>query len=277
MIKKRTANGNRRWILVTISIAAVGFSALFVAVVMQARQRTPEEISQTTQETWGRFLLEIYAPRRESPQAACVVRLQAIADSLTTTLHTTPVHVSVALDKKINAVSLPGRRVVVYDGLMLDVESENEIAMILAHEIGHHEANHILEAFGRRAFLGLASMGAGQIPVLGPILVQIGELGELSFSREAELEADRIGLRALHDYYGHVGGSTGFFERRLKEGEIPAAMELLSTHPLSEKRIESLKILSRNQGWEARPVAPALEPCPRWDRPGEWAGNRVRD
>ena len=103
--------------------------------------------------------------------------------------------------------------------------------------------------------------GVGQLPVLGPILVQLGELGELSFSRQAEREADAIALELLHGYYGHVGGSTGFFERRLEEGEVPAAMEFFSTHPLSQKRIEAIMAQSRNEGWIVNSSRPAPESC----------------
>lgn len=261
MVGARSRPGWNRWVVITVLMIAGGFCALFVVVAVRVQPRNASEISTSTQESWGRFLLEVYAPRRENPQADCVTRLQLIADSLTAELDAAPVHVSVGLDSTINAVSLPGRHVVVYDGLLHDVESENEITMILAHEIGHFEANHIVEAFGRRMFLTMAAMGAGQLPVLGPILIQLGELGELSFSREAEREADSIGLEILHEYYGHVGGSTEFFERRLEEGEFGAAMEFFSTHPLSRKRIEAIMEQARNEGWPTEASLPALEPC----------------
>lgn len=247
--------------MASIIIAVAGFCALFVALALKIQPHPPSEISEATAESWGSFLLEVYAPRRESPRADCVLRLQSIADSLTSMNDIRPVTVSVALDSTINAVSLPGRRIVMHVGLLNDVQSENEITMILAHEIGHHEASHILEAFGRRAALTFASMGAGQLPIIGPILIQLGELGDLSFSRDAEFEADALGLAMLQGYYGHVGGCAEFFERRLDEGEWESATEFLNTHPLSRRRIEALLTRARNEGWGSGESLPAPPPC----------------
>lgn len=266
MARSSPGRAPRRWVLTTIAIAASGFCALFVAVAMRTPVRNASEMSASAQDSAGRFLLELFAPLRQNPGADCVVAVQGLADALTRENGFAPVHVSVCRDSTINAVSLPGRRIVVFEGLLADVTSENELTMVLAHEIGHHEANHIVEAFGRSMILTLASGGAGQIPVLGPILVQLGGLGNLRLSREAESEADALALDMLHTHYGHVGGSTGFFERRLEgEGQEAAAFEFLETHPVSRTRIEAITEQARREGWESGPVRPALPGCQ--DRP----------
>lgn len=261
MRSQRRDPSGRPWIIFTAVVVGLGLATVFTVLALSLRSHASDEITASTQESWGRYLLELYAPDRESPRASCVLELQAIADSLSQIAAAEPVHISVSRAPAINAVSLPGRRIVLYQGLLDDAESENELTMILAHELAHHEGNDILEAFGRNTALSIASAGFGTVPVLGVILAEVGRLGELSFSREAERAADQLALDWLDAYYGHAGGATDFFERHDPDDDWAEDLEFLSTHPLYMNRVEALEMQIRNAGYARGAVAASPDVC----------------
>ena len=139
-----------------------------------------------------------------------------------------------------NAFALPGKRLLVTTALVEQSESEEELAMVLGHELGHIVNRDPLRALARRlgftvisAFI-FGSDGGGAIS-------NISNLAELSFSRTQETKADTIGLSLLESAYGHCGGATKFFEKLLEEDSLSEAPEFLSTHPDTEKRIKKIK------------------------------------
>ncbi len=138
-----------------------------------------------------------------------------------------------------NAFALPGGRIVLLRGLLDYAESPDEIAGVLAHEMGHvvhrHGTEGIVHALGLTFFFGvmLGDLGSGSIGLLGETLVSN------AFSREAESEADRSALETLGRAGLATGGLSAFFERLKQEhGDVPALLAVLSTHPRHADRLE---------------------------------------
>jgi predicted Zn-dependent protease len=101
-----------------------------------------------------------------------------------------------------NAFALPGGYIYVTRGLLVLLNSEDELAGVLGHEIGHVAARHIVQQISRKApFAILTNIGAGVTGIVSPLLGDIiGGLGSLatgvvfaSYSREQERQADRLG------------------------------------------------------------------------------------
>ena len=112
--------------------------------------------------------------------------------------------------EQVNAISLPGGYVYVFRGLILAADEESELAGVMAHEVGHIVARHGVEQLKRGQLFGLGAAVFGQIlgggaksgsgPSIGELAVNlIGTGAYRSFSREAETEADRLGVRILYD------------------------------------------------------------------------------
>ena len=140
-----------------------------------------------------------------------------------------------------NAFALPGGRIVLMSGLLKEVESQNELAMILGHELGHYAHRDHLRALGRGVvFMVAASVlfgtDSGVADLIGTTLSTI----DLKFSRTQEMRADQFALGLLNKKYGHVAGATDFFERLEKKKDLPRFLNFLLTHPLSAQRIDMI-------------------------------------
>jgi predicted Zn-dependent protease len=161
-----------------------------------------------------------------------------------------PYSFTVADYKDLNAFALPGGPVWVHRGALQTASSEAQVAGVLAHEIAHiaqrHAAAQLTNAVIANGFLGLlgallGNEGGADAARIGASLLANGIF--LKFSRDDELEADRVGVviasRAGWDPHG-----LGEFMRVLQrvQGRDPGAVEVFfSTHPSPEGRLERLE------------------------------------
>ena len=154
-------------------------------------------------------------------------------------------------DEALNAFALPGGTIVVTRGLLDAAESENELAFVLGHEIGHFAARDHLRAIGRGLILSLVlrsvvGSGAGDaVPALS------AELASRGFARDQERDADAFALGLVAAEYGHVKGADHFFSRLpdADAGFGAHAAAWFATHPVSESRIAALHDLARRRGY----------------------------
>ena len=170
-------------------------------------------------------------------------------------------------DASINAFALPGGFIGVHTGLIAASATESELATVLAHEIGHVTQRHIARMLSQQrqaSMMSLAAMVLGALAARSSIDAAIGisTLGDtmamrqmLSFSRDAEREADRVGLEMLSEARFDVRAAPRFFERlqaanRYNESRLPTWFR---THPLTGERMTDLQLRIR----EMKPVTHA--------------------
>lgn len=138
-------------------------------------------------------------------------------------------------DKTLNAFCTPGGYIYVYTGILKFMESEDELAGVLGHEIGHadmrHSTRQMTKLFGVQVLLDII---AGNHAMLKQVTA--GIIG-LKFSREHETEADERSVRYLCPTSYNAAGGAGFFEKIQKMGGARQP-EFLSTHPNPDNRIE---------------------------------------
>ena len=156
----------------------------------------------------------------------------------------------------VNALAVPGDRIVIFEGLLAEMESENELMMVLGHELGHFANRDHLRGIVRQLIFpvaiatlvgdpsGLAQSGAAVAQALS----------NAQFSQAQELKADQVGVQLLQTTYGHVGGATDFFQRLRQKRD--GNLEFLATHPLPQRRIQRLERQIREQGWPREAKAP---------------------
>lgn len=188
-------------------------------------------------------------------------QLQALLDSLPadSPLHQYNFRVFLSPSDEVNAVALPGGNIVVFSGLLKQIESENELAMILAHELGHFAHRDHLRGLGRGLGLAVAAtLLFGQDNAASSLVSNTLLTFQVRYSQTQESAADSFGLDLLNQRYGHVGGSTDFFARMARKagGKIPY---LLASHPHPEARIEQLEGLVAKKGYKVAMTYPLAE------------------
>lgn len=138
----------------------------------------------------------------------------------------------------VNAIALPGGRVVFFAGLIDQAESPEEIAGIMAHEIAHVVERHGLRMFVRGFALKLVTdylLGGSTLAGAAAMFTT------LAYSREMEDEADVRALRMLRDAQVSTAGLLSFLERlEKKESAAFAGIRYFSSHPLSAERRERI-------------------------------------
>lgn len=165
--------------------------------------------------------------------------------------------VRISDDAAPNAFALPGGLIVVTRGLIDAVESENELAFVLAHEIGHFRNRDHLRGLGRAAAIGLV-VGAMTSGGSGGFGSSVAELTLKAFGREQESDADQFALELVHAEYGHIADAWRFFERiEARYGSGSALVNYLETHPLPGDRAGELRQYAQERGW---PVEGTLTP-----------------
>jgi Zn-dependent protease with chaperone function len=161
----------------------------------------------------------------------------------------------------VNAFAAPGGQVVILRGLLDSAGSPEEVAGVLAHEIGHVEARdatrHALRAAGST---GLLTMILGDFSGGAALALVAEHMLSSRYSRAAETEADAFALRLLAEAGVDSGGLADFFGQiGATEAESPLALpEYLSSHPATAERAAAAERFAEAQG-ETRPILSAAE------------------
>jgi predicted Zn-dependent protease len=164
----------------------------------------------------------------------------------------------------VNAFALPGGRMVMSAGLIAKAQSPDEVAGVLAHELGHVALRHpeaaIVRVYGLQAIISIFTAGQGAETISSVA----GILALLSYSREAEEEADAYAIKVMDRAQIDPKGLRTFFTRLLERsplgkkktdgtksaGEdadssftdrLKPLTDMFSTHPGTKSRIDRLK------------------------------------
>ncbi len=159
-------------------------------------------------------------------------------------------------ESTVNAAAIPGDRILVYRGLLEQVESENELMMVLGHELGHFTNRDHLRGLGNALLYQIAfSTLFGDVgSILGIGTTMVEQIGKAHFSQQQETQADEVGLDLLFKYYGHAAGATEFFDR-IRNRKIPD-IQLLASHPAPASRVEHLQKLIRDRNLPIKEKSP---------------------
>lgn len=161
----------------------------------------------------------------------------------------TPVRVGVANIPLINAAALPGGQVLIFDGLIQQADSPDELAGVLAHEIGHVRKRHVMTAILRQ--FGMSILVSGMSSGLGGDALG---LISLDYSRDAESEADGYARTRLAAADISPAGTAGFFRRLGGETDtMPQWTNWVDSHPSPAGRARAFREAVR-KGHAYRPA-----------------------
>ncbi len=149
-------------------------------------------------------------------------------------------------DDQVNAFALPGGPIYVYTGLLKHADNEAELASVLGHEVAHIAARHSTEQLTKSyGFYVVAQIVLGDDPIAVAEIARdiIGSLGMLKFSRDDEIEADRLGVHYIFRAGYSPNAMTSFQQKlgRLSSDNPSRTLNMLSTHPLSQDRVNAIR------------------------------------
>ena len=154
-------------------------------------------------------------------------------------------------DDRPNAMAIPGGAILVTTGLLEGIRSENELAFVLGHEIGHFKNRDPLNGLGRQlATALLMAVVTGSAGGGADLLGLTGRITARNFGRNQELAADRAGLEIVYREYGHVASASDFFAQLPNDPEFAQRFQgYFATHPVTKNRISALERLAHEQSW----------------------------
>ena len=172
-----------------------------------------------------------------------------------------PLTVKVIDDPAINAFTLPGGFIYVNTGVLLSADEEDQIAGVIAHEIGHAAARHWASQMTKQMIAQYAMIPLMFIPMTTAVYYGIVEaylngvpLAFLKFSRKDEAEADFLGLQYMYKAGYDPNAFVGFFGKVMdEERRSPGTMSsVFASHPPTGDRIvaseqEIQKILPKKE------------------------------
>lgn len=171
-------------------------------------------------------------------------------------------------DPVVNAFAGPDGHIGIYAGLMLAAETESELSAVIAHEMAHVTQRHLMRAYedsqkmtlpATALMVGAAILGAQISPDAGLAAItgiQAAALQrQISFTRQNEKEADRLGIAMLSRAGFDPYAMAGFFERLAKTARIQdsSAPEMLRTHPVTTDRISDALSRAEDYGHRQQP------------------------
>lgn len=231
-----------------------GVSAIFAALILVigwsvdlAVRWIPPELEV---HTFGDWAYDLGNPEHESERLA----VEGLARRLAAHWPGAPYefHVFVTDHLEANAAALPGGTILVTTGLLRELQSENELAFVLSHELGHFHSRDHLRGLGRGILYQLTASALFGFRVTAPdVTTFLGNMTARGFDRGQERAADRFGLKLVQVEYGHVAGAGRFFERLAsRASELDELTAYASTHPASSDRLEDLDDYAAEQGWK---------------------------
>ncbi len=153
-----------------------------------------------------------------------------------------PIQVTVVDNEEVNAFALPGGHIVVYTGILNVIEQPEALVALLGHEATHINHRHSLK--GMLSGLSLAIMQSIVLSGFGSVgdmvLRNASSLQQLSYSRKLEREADKEGMELmLQNKVNPVGMKLLMQQLQDSDKGLPSSFSFISSHPLSEERINN--------------------------------------
>jgi Zn-dependent protease with chaperone function len=227
-------------VVVAAALIVISLPALTGLITTLIPLSVERELGEDTLETLGAIFK---GADRRCDEPAGQAALAALTERLTSggPLRV-PVDVRVVPVDVVNALALPGGTVLIFDGLLQKAGNPEEVAGVIAHEIGHTQFRHGMQRFVQAYALSalLSIVAPSDIGALAGAFAEL--LIQQSYSRDAEREADAYAVDTLNRIGVSAEGMAGFFDRLSdREPDGGGAFAYLSSHPLSVERAETIR------------------------------------
>jgi len=163
-------------------------------------------------------------------------------------------------DDTVNAFATLGGHIFLFRGLLEKLKSEDELSMVIAHEVAHIKYRHPIRSLSHGLVISilLSLIGSSSGDVAGGLLGSSNMLTTMHFSRDYEYRSDQTAVNALINIYGHAEGAIALFD--VFKGELNSiqTVEFLNTHPLTENRISKTREIIMHSSVESNKLITPL-------------------
>lgn len=225
----------------------VGRNSVFTQLV------SAEELEQSAAQQYAQLLQQARSKQALAPvNDAQLKRLRSIAMRIvpfTQPWNARAQHwrweVNLLASKQINAFCMPGGKIAFYSGILQTLKlTDDEVAMVMGHEIAHALREHARERIGKTAATGMGANLLSQVLGLGNVGQTVTHYGAqlltLQFSRSDESEADLVGMElAARAGFNPQAGVTLW--QKMSAASKGAPPQWLSTHPSGNSRIGNIQ------------------------------------
>ena len=142
-------------------------------------------------------------------------------------------------DTTLNAFCAPGGYIYFYTAIIKYLESEDQLAGVMGHEMAHADLRHSTDALTRQYGLGvLFDIVFGKDK--GQLVRIAAQIKMLQYSRENESQSDMSSVTWLYPTAYNAKGAAGFFQKLIDQGQSGGAPQWLSTHPNPDNRVKAI-------------------------------------
>lgn len=142
-------------------------------------------------------------------------------------------------DTTLNAFCAPGGYIYFYTAIIKYLESEDQLAGVMGHEMAHADLRHSTDALTRQYGLGvLFDIVFGKDK--GQLVRIAAQIKLLQYSRENESQSDMASVNWLYPTAYNAKGAAGFFQKLIDQGQSAGAPQWLSTHPNPDNRVKAI-------------------------------------
>ncbi len=232
------------------------FLVIVPAIAPKLATMLPESFTQRLGGQAESYLIEVLAKfgGRDASEMVCTgaagnAALASVANRLAQSAGTDVALKVVRVDQP-NALALPGGRILVFSGLIDFSENPNELAGVLAHEIGHvkekHSMQRVVESSVTGALIGLMfgdAVGATAFAIVGDAMLNG------AYSRDKERQADEDAVRLMQENGWTARPLGNLFGRMVdKYGDQDGVFALVASHPATVERIETFNAMAGDGG-----------------------------
>lgn len=236
------------WGAVAIASAAFLFLVALPYAAREAAEAIPPDIEAQLGEATADQVVRIFTRGKEpgfcsSPEGDIVLRELTERFAAQVDLPY-PLTVRVVKSPIVNAFTLPGGQILLFNGLLKFADGPEEVAGVLAHEIGHALRRHPMEVFVKN--VGAATLIGFLLGDVtgGSVVVALAQFTVTSaYTREAEREADADAVDLLNGANIDGSGLIDFFDRlREKSGSgLDDILSVIGTHPATDERSDFVR------------------------------------
>ncbi|MFZ6012622.1 MAG: M48 family metallopeptidase [Bacteroidota bacterium] len=205
----------------------------------------------------GKLILETITSTNEKVENE---KLHAVIDSIkvricrTKVVNCDDIKIHIIRNSDINAFALPDNHMVIYTGLLDQAQNAEEVAGVMAHEIGHMEKNHVMKKLVKEIGMTMLFTIAGGDAGFEIARETAKILSSTAFDRQQERDADDFAVTSMAAADIDPQHLSNFFFRLSRKNNVPEELAWISTHPGTQERASEIIKKKKELSFKKEPI-----------------------